>query len=81
MAKANDSPFAGKLAEIETQIEEHEAAVTKAQEAFRKDPNNPELRAAVQQAKQPLMALSVERAFYARAISEAQGGTSYMPPA
>lgn len=81
MAKANDSPFAGQLADLETRIAEQEAVLAKAQEAFRQDPNNLELRTAVQQAKVPLLQLSIERGFYARANSEAQGGKSYMPPA
>lgn len=80
MAKPS-APFTHQLKDIETQIAKQEAVLAEAQEAYRKDPTNAELRAAVQQAKQPLMQLSIDRGFYARANSEALGGTSHMPPA
>lgn len=81
MAKASGNPLEQKLKDIEQQIAEHEDAVAAAQDAYRKDPARADLRAAVQAAKQPLMALSVERGFYLRAISEIAGGTSHMPSA
>lgn len=81
MAKTSGNPFEQKLNDIDARIADHEEAVAKAQAAYRKDPLNADLRAAVHAAKQPLMALSVERGFYARAISELAGGQSHMPPA
>lgn len=81
MAKAASSPFEMQLKDVEKRIAAQEAVLAKAQEAYRKDPTNADLRAAVQQAKEPLMQLSIDRGFYARANSEALGGKSHMPPA
>jgi hypothetical protein len=73
--------FKEKLKEIEAEIAKHEKAVAQAQEAYRKDPTNADLRGRIQAAKQPLTALSIDRGFYLRAISEQAGGKSHMPPA
>lgn len=78
---ANDtSVFDNKLKELNDKIAAAEAELTQAQDAARADPT-PETRGTVQRLKLPLFALTNERAFYLRAISEAQGGTSYTLPA
>lgn len=79
-ASAQD-PFQTKLDEIEDRIADQEKLVEQAKQEYLKDTTNADARVALQAAKQPLMGLSVERGFYLRAISEAQGGTSHMPPA
>lgn len=77
MAKAN--PFKARLKKVEAEIAKQERALAAMQDKLRADPMDADLRARVQDAKRPLIALTDERGFLARAITMEAGGTSYSP--
>lgn len=79
MSKSADL-FKARLKEVDAEIAAQQKLIAKAQEVLRKD-NTEKNRKAVQEAKEPMTALSDERADLARAIATMLGGRNLFPPA
>jgi predicted nucleic acid-binding Zn-ribbon protein len=80
MANKSADLFKNRLKEVDDEISGHQKRLEKLQEALRKN-NTEENRRAVQQAKEPLIALADERADLARSLASALGGRNFFPPA
>jgi hypothetical protein len=68
-----------RLDEVGAEKARREKALASLQDKLRADPYDAELRAKVQRAKEPLIALSDEHGELARAVSAASGGKSFSP--